>query len=356
MSGQSLREPHVQVSTPKFSQLCASFSNLVILFDLHVGLLRSVHFMSSVVQKSMFPRWLMLSILALVAAMDALSRVRRRVYYTIQALHRPAESAWQRMWEQGTDRDLLMTVGFTRDVFNVLLERFSPLYDPNYARTARGRPRLLAPHAALALSLQYMSSMMRQYELCQLYGVSPSTLSRTLTRSLECLLAVLRSLHAARVRWPKASTRRRYAQTIAGREPQVTSAFGFVDGTTFRIEQPAGELIQNAYYSGVKSDTVVQNLFVFAPDGTIIWARTNCPGSWHDSQMGMPLFSMLQELTDGTCLIGDSAFPNTRRMQGRVLRPFKRNELSDNAEERVAQLSLHRVITSLRQAVEWGNK
>lgn len=298
------------------------------------------------------------SLLALLVALHALSRVRRRVYYTSQALHRPSESAWQRVWEMGTDRDMLQTVGFTREVFNILLERFAPLYDPNLPRTehTRGRPKALLPHAALGLALQYMSSMMRQYELCQLYGVSPSTLSRTLDHSLNCLLAVLGNLHAARVRWPNSADRLRYARMIRDREPQVETAFGFVDGTTFHIQQPASASVQNAYYSGTKSDTMVQNLFVFAPDGTIIWARTNCPGSWHDAAIGQPLFLRMHEMVDGLCLIGDTAFPRTNRMQGKLLRPYKRNELSEDEEERFNQLSLHRVIVSLRQAVEWGNK
>jgi hypothetical protein len=52
-----------------------------------------------------------------------------------------------------------------------------------------------------------------------------------------------------------------------------------------RIQAAGDGRIQEMFYNGWTHDHYVTNLFVFAPDGTIIAAVLNAPGSMHDSEL-----------------------------------------------------------------------
>jgi hypothetical protein len=298
---------------------------------------------------------LLVLIYALLAGVIAVSKLRNRSYYTRAALLSPDVSPWNQIYTRGSDRDFLQSVSVSRHVFNnVLLFRFAPMWDSGISRV--GRRRKVLAHFALAMVLEYLSSEGKQYELCRIYGVTEATVSRTLTLALPMLNQLLKELPEARVRFPDEEERNAYTDMIVRREPLIAGKkpFGWVDGTTFRIDQPADAAEQNGYYSGAKADCVVSSIFVYAPDGTVIWARINCPGSWHDSKIARPLYDILERI-DGS-IIADSAFPRTNAMEGKIIRSYKRDEVSANARVAKIQEVAHRVITSLRQAVEWGNR
>ncbi|KIK80444.1 hypothetical protein PAXRUDRAFT_158675 [Paxillus rubicundulus Ve08.2h10] len=54
--------------------------------------------------------------------------------------------------------------------------------------------------------------------------------------------------------------------------------------------------------------------------GVIIAARTNAPGSWHDSCVAQPIYQILHEKTpDGYYIIADTAFPRgTMEIKGHI--------------------------------------
>ena len=59
--------------------------------------------------------------------------------------------------------------------------------------------------------------------------------------------------------------------------------------------------------------------FVFAPDGTIIQATINTPGSWHDAVVLRDIFEALLHRTPPTYwLIGGTAFPTSKELAGRI--------------------------------------
>ena len=59
--------------------------------------------------------------------------------------------------------------------------------------------------------------------------------------------------------------------------------------------------------------------------GVIIAARTNAPGSWHDSRVAQPIYNVLQNKTpDGYYIIADTAFPRgTAEINGCICVPLK---------------------------------
>jgi len=54
-------------------------------------------------------------------------------------------------------------------------------------------------------------------------------------------------------------------------------------GLNLAIQEPACPLQQNAFYNGWLGGCYASSVYVFAPDGKIVWARGNFPGSFHDS-------------------------------------------------------------------------
>jgi hypothetical protein len=93
-------------------------------------------------------------------------------------------------------------------------------------------------------------------------------------------------------------------------------------------------------------------------DGTILWVRHNCPGSWNDGDMSYALQLVLCDETivhPGLKVCGDSAFPVHGDMEGRIITPLKEGDLERYPEEmREGCRLLNTSIISLRQSAEWG--
>jgi len=99
----------------------------------------------------------------------------------------------------------------------------------------------------------------------------------------------------------------------------------------------------------------ITNVIVFQSDGVICWARTNCPGSWHDAVTSTPLYTKLRSETAGYCILADTAFPRVGDMKDRIVTGLKDGDLAGfTSSQRKRAIRKHRVVTSLRQAVEWG--
>ena len=108
-----------------------------------------------------------------------------------------------------------------------------------------------------------------------------------------------------------------YSALVSHREPRLKNVFGFVDGLWLPILQPGDQYLQNAYYNGWKACCNISNVIVWAPDGTIIWARYNCPGSYHDVTVAAPLFNILQDESRTPIhmqLLGDAGFAKSDRV------------------------------------------
>ena len=68
--------------------------------------------------------------------------------------------------------------------------------------------------------------------------------------------------------------------------------------------------LQNAYYNGWTCSHYCSNILTFAPDGTIIHAILNAPGSWHDLNIAKRLYQMLMTNTPvDYCIINETASP-----------------------------------------------
>jgi hypothetical protein len=155
----------------------------------------------------------------------------------------------------------------------------------------------------LGLTLHFLSSPCQQWILQEIFGLGKSSCSDYIRKGLEALHQVLKELPAAAVTWPKSEYRSNLCALINRREPCLTGVFGFVDGLNLDVEEPSDPLVQNAYYNGWESRCVVSQLFVWGPDGTILYASLNNPGSMHDSAISRPLYRRLSEMDDGFAIV-----------------------------------------------------
>ena len=115
--------------------------------------------------------------------------------------------------------------------------------------------------------------------------------------------------------------------------------------------------LQNAYYNGWTCAHYCSNILTFAPDGSIIHAILNAPGSWHDSNIADRLYSkLLNNTPDGYRIISDTAFPRcTSRLNYRILVPMKKGDRLPQCPREYARLKiLNKQLVSAQQAAEWG--
>jgi hypothetical protein len=99
------------------------------------------------------------------------------------------------------------------------------------------------------------------------------------------------------------------------------------------------------------------NVLTFAPDGTIIHAILNAPGSWNNSHVAEQLYTMLLNNTPPVfCILADTAFPCcTNCLDYCILAPKKKGDRLPKDPREFAQLKvLNKQVVSALQAAEWG--
>jgi hypothetical protein len=187
--------------------------------------------------------------------------------------------------------------------------------------------------------------------LQEVFALTPAVCARYLNHVRGLLLNFLRSMPLARIAWPNTNELEDFSSLIKSRHPLLHGAFGFVDGLHLPINAAEEFNLQNAYYNGWCSSHFTSNIFAFSPDGTIIHATINAPGSWHDSRVARGLFQQLATRTeDGYYLIADTVFPHQGAMKSKIVTPPKDGQYlqGDISPE------FFRELLSARQAAEWG--
>ncbi|OAV89080.1 hypothetical protein PTTG_06036 [Puccinia triticina 1-1 BBBD Race 1] len=213
------------------------------------------------------------------------------------------------------------TMGVDVATFEHILSRFKLLWNtatlPRSNVNPNGEPQVgcwsLDAAGCLGLVLHWLCSTMVAYTLQQIFGMTPDVCSCYLDWGLDCLLQVLKNHPQACIIWPSTEEQiQPYARTIKKKFPLLENCFGFLDGLKLPICVAEDEGC----------------VIAFAPNGTIIYAVLNAPGSWHDSAIAVPLYNQLLNHTPkGYRIISDTAFPrNSERLQRQILAPVKRGD------------------------------
>jgi len=248
----------------------------------------------------------------------------------------------------------------------------------------RPGPRVIFDYVdCIALAMHNLIAQCDVHGLQAAFGGSISTIRLGLRDGLDGLHEGLRQAPSAQVRWPSMQEMKHYAEIIRSNGSPCESIgvcppwvkwkpFGWVDGTVFQIAKDSNYASQRLHYSGKHKMHCVCCLFVFAPDGRIIWCNLNLPGSTHDNKAATDLvndFLQNRSLTPrGFCLLGDTAF-RSQRAVGNIITIRKAPEImrdessaytGSDSERALAQRKswfkrvLDMWITKKRQAVEWA--
>ena len=222
-------------------------------------------------------------------------------------------------------------------------------------RRRRGRPWSLPLDGHLGVLLCYLGSQMNLKWLCLIFGITPSACSRILNYILRATVKRLRHHPLARVKFPDEEKKQQFAEMISKREPTVTNVIGFMDGVSFTTECTDERVEQNAYYCGYDCDTMVNNVFIFGPDGKIFFCAINFPGSWADGTLTARFFSHIKQRIGRFKICVDQGFPRSGDAFGILVGPIpERSARRLHSAVRDNLLRLSNVYTSLRQASEWG--
>lgn len=292
------------------------------------------------------------------------------------ALSSPLSTHWKQLLSCGPSSDLVKQLNFDRfTLLSVILPAFEAkrctvTFGSPYRRSVktRGRPMLLETVDILGLTLRYLKSSGRQYELCGMFGIVPSTVYVLVDYGMEVLLKTLRdkSIPQFKVAWPTVNEMdESYELLKNNRENGVLlpDVFGVVDGGRMPCADYEDQDLQNGYYEGYTGSVEVTSIFVFNFRGEIIHAGVNFPGSWHDSKVVLASGLLLDRLSDektprGKAILGDSAFvTNTRVTHGKIIRGRKTTETSDiplSPLLAAVDAILQRAMPSERQSAEWG--
>jgi hypothetical protein len=125
------------------------------------------------------------------------------------------------------------------------------------------------------------------------FGIGPAVCSRTIFKAEIALNQALRSLPEARIKWPSKEEQRSMALLVERKDPRIKGRFFFVDGKNLHVMEPSDSEYQNALYNGWLHSVLITGCLCFLVDGTIGWAKHNCPGSWNDGEISRPLQEMI---------------------------------------------------------------
>ncbi|GAB1526486.1 hypothetical protein RhiTH_009653 [Rhizoctonia solani] len=163
---------------------------------------------------------------------------------------------------------------------------------------------------ALGLLLHFLSGTMNKTSLQQMFALVPSVLSCYIQFALGILATVLKLVRKACITWPLAVEMQQYSALIHAQHPTIQGTFGFIDGLSLPVGTSANPKIEQATYNGWLHDHRITNVIVFAPNGCILSAQVNAPGSWHDLRTAGHIYTQLKDKTPtGFFLIANTAFP-----------------------------------------------
>ncbi|RDX41858.1 hypothetical protein OH76DRAFT_1458999 [Lentinus brumalis] len=306
----------------------------------------------------------------MVASHEMRNEARRRRYLVRRELlpNPSGDTPWQRLYASQSDRAFITTMGFDVATFDFLIDNgFASRWDAHPIHRVdvdgAGKPRLgrrsLDAEGALGLVLHWLSSSMRETSLQQIFAVTPATANRYLRTAVTVLLETVNRMPEAAISWPTSVLEfQALSDLITGLQPLLTGAFGAVDGLRVPVQVSSDEEIENATYSGWHHDHFINNVLTFSPEGVLIHAVLNAPGSWHDAKVAHDLYDLLLDgaTPPGFYLVADTAFPrSTPAIRARIRTAVKSSDkLPTDPAERRKVAAVSRQLLSYRQSAEWG--
>jgi hypothetical protein len=295
-------------------------------------------------------------VVAIITAVIVYNNIRDngRHYLLRRALVKPKMSAWRRLLNHGDEGSFLDLTGFNFHAFREMVHIIST-EDERHNTPAFGRPKLLNIEDELGLYLFYVNSTMKAKHLALLFGVLPSTVNTTILRMMKRIVKGLKRNADSRVKFPDQAKMEAFAAMVNRRDNAVDDVIGFLDGLSMPVQCSDDPSSQAAYYNGYHGDTMINNIFLFSPEGKIIYAVFNAPGSWHDSHVAQPLITVVLQKIGSYKICVDQGFKRGGSLYDKFVGPLSKKARRNLCVAlRRIYIEIHNRYVSLRQSSEWG--
>ena len=217
----------------------------------------------------------------------------------------------------------------------------------------RGQPQLLNPDAQLGLLLFYIGSTMGIKFICMLFGITPSTCSHFINAMMTRACNKLEKHPMAKVQFPDKDKMAQFAEQIKLHEPSIDDVIGFMDGLSLATECTSERMAQNAMYCGYDCDTMVNNIFIYGPNGKVFFCAINYPGSWADGAVTRNFLPFLHDKIGEYKIVVDQGFPRSGDAYGILVGPLtKKGARKLHASVRAEMIRQYLCFAS--SASEWG--
>ena len=284
--------------------------------------------------------------------------LRTRSYLHRSALTSAHTSSWKQLLDNGDESSFLHMTGLTRHAFYLLRDALfskDELRNLVLGKRKRGRPQLLNPDAKVGLLLFYIGSTMGIKWICMIFGITPSTCSHFINAMLTRACNKLAMHPFARVQFPDRDKMAQFAEQIKLREPSINDVIGFMDGLSLATQCTSERMEQNAMYCGYDCDTMVNNIFIYGPDGKVFFCAINYPGSWADGAVTRNFLPFLRGKIGQYKIVVDQGFPRSGDAYGILVGPLtKKGARKLHASVQAEMIHQSNIYVSLRQASEWG--
>jgi hypothetical protein len=284
----------------------------------------------------------------------------RRSLYKIRDSHKlmrsdipsTAQAPWALIRSNRSDNGFIIMTSFTITAFERL---YALLYPAPIVSVLGGRPPTLSAYDQLAMTLFFLHSACSLNQIALLFGCSVSTCSWQIREHVIRLALELPHCEEARVAWPGDDGVEEYATMMKAYMDRTNNPgdlipgrpFAVMDGCNLRIHRPRNPIVADKFYNMWKAMHSVGNMFVWAPDGTIIHAFYNAVGGLHDSFLANDAYDLIAKTNPQFVVLADSAFG---RGHVRVVTTYKQSEQTDARKREVSKQ-----IARVRSAAEWGN-
>ncbi|EQC39382.1 hypothetical protein SDRG_03584 [Saprolegnia diclina VS20] len=282
------------------------------------------------------------------AEIEQIQRVRRAFLPRVEE-HRP----WYKLHRGRNAAAFLSFVSLPPEAFRELLTVFARHYDIKSGAGLPGRPTSVPKHAALGLVLAMYTNAHNMPRLCELFGVTMSTLSRIFPKAEAALALALADVPNAAVAWPTQATLQRFAAATEARSPEVSGVVGFVDVCTLAVQAPTvtdRRRFEDTDEAKWLDCDAVWGMLIVGVDGTLLWYKHNLPNF---IDIALDVYEELEhtaadKLRPDHILVAPATFPVTSESDGRIETPLAAADDDD------ISISEKQGIASLLGAAEWG--
>lgn len=244
----------------------------------------------------------------------AIAKLRVRYKVTLCDIVPAEKSAWVHIRVHGSDNGWVAMTGMTRLCVN---ELFKFAIEPHLPDLAQGgRPTRLLHLDYLCMFLYFMHTRSELNTIAFIFGCSLTTCNRQIKTKMGLVLRHLPRHPEAAISWPTNEQFQRFSDMIRNKVNKCQMEFDFSDGNPFAIVdgcdlhvKHATDLIEHDLnYNAKTGYPKVGNLFVWSPEGKVIYAYINAHGRMHDGEMALDLYDILlnPNLTpDGFIVVAD---------------------------------------------------